>query len=185
MSLENELSGLKYFVSKKIEEASFSKKTGFFQKIKTLNKLKKENSKTKNFINIFFIILGITLAIPLFNFIVALFSHENLFFIGKEIVILLSALIISYLSLNLINNNYKNDIRALVIEKNLPNITLNESDMLEIGMYLSNEEKEDIATKIYKEDAINLLTINEIIDLKERMTIQEKKKKMVNYLHQI
>lgn len=57
--------------------------------------------------------------------------------------------------------------------------------MLEIGMYLTDEEKENITTKIYKQDAVNLLNINEIIELKEKMAVESKKKKMAEYLHQM
>lgn len=185
MNIENELNGLKYFVSKKIEQEIFGKKIGLFSKIKILNKIKKEKPKSKFFINSIFTILGITLLVPFINLFIALFTHMSLLFIGKELLIFFGAFLISYISLNLIGNNYKNDIREIVIENNLSNITLNEGDMLEIGMYLSNEEKEDITTKIYKQDSVNLLNINEIIEMKEKMAVESKKKKMAEYLHQM
>lgn len=185
MNIENELNGLKYFVSKKIEQEAFGKKIGLFSKLKILNSLKKENPKSKWFINGVFAVLGITVLIPLINLFIALFTHASLMFIGKEILVLCGAFLISYISLNLVGNNYKEDIKNIVVKKNLPNIILNEGDMLEIGMYLTDEEKENITTKIYKQDAVNLLNINEIIELKEKMAVESKKKKMAEYLHQM
>lgn len=185
MNIENELNGLKYFVSKKIEQEAFGKKLGLFSKLKILNSLKKENPKSKWFINGVFAVLGVTMLIPLINLFIALFTHMSLMFIGKEILVLCGAFLISYISLNLVGNNYKENIKNIIVEKNLPNIILNEGDMLEIGMYLSNEEKDKITTKIYKQDAVNLLNINEIIELKEKMAVESKKKKMAEYLHQM
>ena len=185
MNIENDLNGLANFVKKKLEKEVLNTGTGPVMKLKWLQKLKKEKPEKKNKINLFFTAMGITLGVPLINLIVAVSTHAGLMHLIKEVSVFGAAMLVGYIGLMASNGTMKEDVKRIMEESTLPKIKLNEGDMLEIGMYLSNEEKDQIATRIYKDEPIDLITINEIIELKEKLATEEKKKKMVDYLHQM
>jgi len=184
MNIENDLNGLKYFVKKKIEKEILGSRTGFIVKLKSLKRLKQEKPEKKNKINLFFAALGVTLTVPFINLMVALSTHSGLLHLLKEVSVFGVAMLVAYIGVMAFNGSLREDIKESMVESSLPNIKLNEGDMLEIGMYLSNEEKDQIATRIYKDEPINLITINEIIEMKEKLAMEEQKKRLVGYLRQ-
>lgn len=187
--LNYSVEGLKNFVSKKIKDKVIPKKISFMSKLRLLNALWANNLPGKTEVKIYNFVMLIFMFFPVLNLLISIFFGMGLHNVMKDAGVFIFSFAVVYSSPFVMASLLKDEIDNYIERFVIKDVNLNKQDVLELGIYLQDEDKDVLVNKINRESKISLLEINKILLNKEsekeklsKIIIEENKKKELEEL---
>lgn len=164
------IEGLSLFINKRMNSYVYENKVSIKKRWEMIKKLREDYSDLKYYFRGLFLFISI----PFINLIISIFFVHGVVNVLEDIGIFTFSLILSYFSVFVMSYLLKDDIDKYIDKNVLKNIKLNKSDVMELGLYLTDRDKDILVNKINKNHEVSLKDIKSLLNEKEVVYRKEK-----------
>lgn len=160
------IEGLSLFIKKRVNHIFYKNKVNVFARFRVLKKLAKNAKNTE--VRVYFYMLYAFIGLPVANMLFSLMAYNGLTNVLKEIGVLVLSLLLGGLSSFVMSYIVRDKVKKYIENNVFDDIALSKNDVMEIGLYLNDSDKERLTHRINACNKISLKDINMILKEKEQ-----------------
>lgn len=162
--IAHSVEGLSVFIKKRVEAIVFKNNINISSRWNLMKSLKKKGVKE---LNLYYILLYFIIGITSLNFLISILAFSTFSNMLEDLGLLLCAVILSFISIFVVTYLFRNDIKHYIELNILKDINLSKNDIMEVGLYLTERDKDILVNKIDKNNKVSLKDIQNLLNEKE------------------
>lgn len=162
--MAHSVEGLSIFIKKRVDAIIFKNNINIRSRWNLLKNLK---NKGINDLKLYYGCLYFIIGIPLINFLISILAFSTFSNMLEDLGLLLSAIILSFISVFVVTYLFKDDVKHYIELSVLKDINLSKDDVMEVGLYLTQRDKDILVNKINQSSKVSLKDIHSLLSEKE------------------
>lgn len=162
--LSHSVEGLSIFIKKRIDAIVFKNNINLKSRWKLLREL---NDKNIGGVGFYYNFLYCFIGIPFFNFLISMLFYSSIINIIEDFSLLLASILLSFMSIFVMAYLLRDDINHYIEINIMKDISLSKDEVMEVGMYLTQRDKEILINKINRSSKVSLKDIQNLLSEKE------------------
>ncbi|EPP7234725.1 hypothetical protein ACTOJ1_001704 [Shigella flexneri] len=162
--MAHSVEGLSIFIKKRVDAIVFKNNINIRSRWNLLKNLRKKGVED---LNLYYGCLYFIIGVPLINFIISILAFSTFTNMLEDFGLLLSAIALSFISVFVITYLFRDDIKHYIDLTVLKEIDLSKDDVMEVGLYLTQRDKDILVNKINQNNKVSLKDIQNLLAEKE------------------
>lgn len=162
--MAHSVEGLSIFIKKRVDAIVFKNNINIRSRWNLLQNLRKKGVED---LNLYYGCLYFIIGVPLINFIISILAFSTFTNMLEDFGLLLSAIALSFISVFVITYLFRDDIKHYIDLTVLKEIDLSKDDVMEVGLYLTQRDKDILVNKINQNNKVSLKDIQNLLAEKE------------------
>lgn len=162
--IAHSVEGLSIFIKKRVDAIVFKNNINIRSRWNLLKNLRKKGVED---LNLYYGCLYFIIGVPLINFIISILAFSTFTNMLEDFGLLLSAIALSFISVFVITYLFRDDIKHYIDLTVLKEIDLSKDDVMEVGLYLTQRDKDILVNKINQNNKVSLKDIQNLLAEKE------------------
>lgn len=162
--LSHSVEGLSIFIKKRIDAIVFKNNINLKSRWKLLREL---NDKNIGGVGFYYNFLYCFIGIPFVNFLISMLFYSSIINIIEDFSLLLASILLSFMSIFVMAYLLRDDINHYIEINIMKDISLSKDEVMEVGMYLTQRDKEILINKINRSSKVSLKDIQNLLSEKE------------------
>lgn len=162
--MAHSVEGLSIFIKKRVDAIVFKNNINIRSRWNLLKSLRRKGVED---LNLYYGCLYFIIGVPLINFIISILAFSTFTNMLEDFGLLLSAIALSFMSVFVITYLFRDDIKHYIDLTILKEITLSKDDVMEVGLYLTQRDKDILVNKINQNNKVSLKDIQNLLAEKE------------------
>lgn len=162
--MAHSVEGLSIFIKKRVDAIVFKNNINIRSRWNLLKDLRKKGVED---LNLYYGCLYFIIGVPLINFIISILAFSTFTNMLEDFGLLLSAIALSFISVFVITYLFRDDIKHYIDLTVLKEIDLSKDDVMEVGLYLTQRDKDILVNKINQNNKVSLKDIQNLLAEKE------------------
>ena len=162
--IAHSVEGLSIFIKKRVDAIVFKNNINIRSRWNLLKNLRKKGVED---LNLYYGCLYFIIGVPLINFIISILAFSTFTNMLEDFGLLLSAIALSFISVFVITYLFRDDIKHYIDLTVLKEIDLSKDDVMEVGLYLTQIDKDILVNKINQNNKVSLKDIQNLLAEKE------------------
>lgn len=162
--IAHSVEGLSIFIKKRVDAIVFKNNINIRSRWNLLKNLRKKGVED---LNLYYGCLYFIIGVPLINFIISILAFSTFTNMLEDFGLLLSAIALSFISVFVIIYLFRDDIKHYIDLTVLKEIDLSKDDVMEVGLYLTQRDKDILVNKINQNNKVSLKDIQNLLAEKE------------------
>ena len=162
--IAHSVEGLSIFIKKRVDAIVFKNNINIRSRWNLLKNLRKKGVED---LNLYYGCLYFIIGVPLINFIISILAFSTFTNMLEDFGLLLSAIALSFISVFVITYLFRDDIKHYIELTVLKEIDLSKDDVMEVGLYLTQRDKDILVNKINQNNKVSLKDIQNLLAEKE------------------
>lgn len=162
--MAHSVEGLSIFIKKRVDAIVFKNNINIRSRWNLLQNLRKKGVED---LNLYYGCLYFIIGVPLINFIISILAFSTFTNMLEDFGLLLSAIALSFISVFVITYLFRDDIKHYIELTVLKEIDLSKDDVMEVGLYLTQRDKDILVNKINQNNKVSLKDIQNLLAEKE------------------
>lgn len=162
--IAHSVEGLSIFIKKRVDAIVFKNNINIRYRWNLLKNLRKKGVED---LNLYYGCLYFIIGVPLINFIISILAFSTFTNMLEDFGLLLSAIALSFISVFVITYLFRDDIKHYIDLTVLKEIDLSKDDVMEVGLYLTQRDKDILVNKINQNNKVSLKDIQNLLAEKE------------------
>lgn len=162
--IAHSVEGLSIFIKKRVDAIVFKNNINIRSRWNLLKNLRKKGVED---LNLYYGCLYFIIGVPLINFIISILAFSTFTNMLEDFGLLLSAIALSFISVFVITYLFRDDIKHYIDLNVLKEIDLSKDDVMEVGLYLTQRDKDILVNKINQNNKVSLKDIQNLLAEKE------------------
>ena len=162
--IAHSVEGLSIFIKKRVDAIVFKNNINIRSRWNLLKSLRKKGVED---LNLYYGCLYFIIGVPLINFIISILAFSTFTNMLEDFGLLLSAIALSFISVFVITYLFRDDIKHYIDLTVLKEIDLSKDDVMEVGLYLTQRDKDILVNKINQNNKVSLKDIQNLLAEKE------------------
>lgn len=162
--MAHSVEGLSIFIKKRVDAIVFKNNINIRSRWNLLKNLRKKGVED---LNLYYGCLYFIIGVPLINFIISILAFSTFTNMLEDFGLLLSAIALSFISVFVITYLFRDDIKHYIDLTVLKEIDLSKDDVMEVGLYLTQRDKDILVNKINQNNKVSLKDIQSLLAEKE------------------
>lgn len=162
--IAHSVEGLSIFIKKRVDAIVFKNNINIRSRWNLLKNLRKKGVED---LNLYYSCLYFIIGVPLINFIISILAFSTFTNMLEDFGLLLSAIALSFISVFVITYLFRDDIKHYIDLTVLKEIDLSKDDVMEVGLYLTQRDKDILVNKINQNNKVSLKDIQNLLAEKE------------------
>ena len=162
--IAHSVEGLSIFIKKRVDAIVFKNNINIRSRWNLLKNLRKKGVED---LNLYYGCLYFIIGVPLINFIISILAFYTFTNMLEDFGLLLSAIALSFISVFVITYLFRDDIKHYIDLTVLKEIDLSKDDVMEVGLYLTQRDKDILVNKINQNNKVSLKDIQNLLAEKE------------------
>lgn len=162
--LSHSVDGLSIFIKKRIDAIVFKNNINLKSRWKLLREL---NDKNIGGVGFYYNFLYCFIGIPFVNFLISMLFYSSIINIIEDFSLLLASILLSFMSIFVMAYLLRDDINHYIEINIMKDISLSKDEVMEVGMYLTQRDKEILINKINRSSKVSLKDIQNLLSEKE------------------
>ena len=158
--IAHSVEGLSIFIKKRVDAIVFKNNINIRSRWNLLKNLRKKGVED---LNLYYGCLYFIIGVPLINFIISILAFSTFTNMLEDFGLLLSAIALSFISVFVITYLFRDDIKHYIDLTVLKEIDLSKDDVMEVGLYLTQRDKDILVNKINQNNKVSLKDIQKMI----------------------
>lgn len=162
--IAHSVEGLSIFIKKRVDAIVFKNNINIRSRWNLIKNLRKKGVED---LNLYYGCLYFIIGVPLINFIISILAFSTFTNMLEDFGLLLSAIALSFISVFVITYLFRDDIKHYIDLTVLKEIDLSKDDVMEVGLYLTQRDKDILVNKINQNNKVSLKDIQNLLAEKE------------------
>lgn len=162
--MAHSVEGLSIFIKKRVDAIVFKNNINIRSRWNLLKNLRKKGVED---LNLYYGCLYFIIGVPLINFIISILAFSTFTNMLEDFGLLLSAIALSFISVFVITYLFRDEIKHYIDLTVLKEIDLSKDDVMEVGLYLTQRDKDILVNKINQNNKVSLKDIQNLLAEKE------------------